>query len=46
MVWLLSMGAVLATSLLSGVLGMGGGMILMGVFALLLPIPLQWYSMG
>ena len=39
MVWLLSMGAVLATSLLSGVLGMGGGMILMGVFALLMPIP-------
>ena len=32
--------AVLATSTLSGILGMGGGMILMGIFLLLLP--LEW----
>jgi uncharacterized membrane protein YfcA len=32
------LGSVLVTSLLSGVLGMGGGMILMGVFALILPV--------
>lgn len=32
------LGSVLVTSLLSGVLGMGGGMILMGVLALLLPV--------
>ncbi|CAM2067727.1 putative membrane transporter protein [Sulfidibacter corallicola] len=31
--------AVLLTSILSGVLGMGGGMILIGVFAMLLPVP-------
>ncbi len=34
----LILGSVLITSLLSGVLGMGGGMILMGVFTLLLPV--------
>ncbi len=32
------LGSVLVTSLLSGVLGMGGGMILMGVFTLVLPV--------
>jgi uncharacterized membrane protein YfcA len=32
--------AVLATSTLSGILGMGGGMILMGIFLLL--VPLEW----
>lgn len=37
MVWGI-LGSVLATSLLSGVLGMGGGMILMGIFTLMLPV--------
>jgi uncharacterized membrane protein YfcA len=32
--------AVLATSTISGILGMGGGMILMGIFLLL--VPLEW----
>lgn len=39
MSYLLLLLATLATSLISGVLSMAGGMILMGVFSLLLSVP-------
>ncbi len=37
--WLLVALSVVVTSMLSGVFGMAGGLILMGVYALLLPVP-------
>lgn len=38
MVWTVILAAVLATAILSGVLGMAGGLVLMGVLVLLLPV--------
>ena len=37
-VWTIILGAVLGTAILSGVLGMAGGLVLMGVLVLLLPV--------